>query len=445
MDIFKELDDDFDVNSPEETDELNKEEYKEKNDVSLYKFVNQYEQTDYNGQGDPNDIIKLIGFEEKIRSSMVNNQDVILLNRLQPIIETELHILFKSISYNYKTKFNELGTLIPDMKNYVKVVNVLETSEPINLHLLDNDLTKEQLLLLSMEMEHGFLKNTQINKILINKCIESFYHLLDLQNDVSEYVTRCINRIAPNTCAILGPKITSNLLAHTGGIFELSQLPSCNLASIGKKKYLSYESHTNEHGVRQTGFIFQSDIIQDLPESIQKKALRMVCSKVALCSRIDASYSSLDTSFNMPNNNNDASLGLKWKREILDNLIKTQETPNSSHIKPLPIPEDKYRKKRAGRRFRKYKEQFKLSYMRQLQNRVEFGKEEQVTMDYFGEEIGLGMSKSVQGIVSFKNNPRLRKHMKERIKQTNKSVKDFLNSDHHKLNYLNINSETTKD
>ena len=41
--------------------------------------------------------------------------------------------------------------------------------------------------------------------------------------------------------------------------------------------------------------------------------------------------------------------------------------------KPLPIPDDKPRKKRGGKRFRKMKERLALTEVRKNRNRMRFG------------------------------------------------------------------------
>ena len=47
----------------------------------------------------------------------------------------------------------------------------------------------------------------------------------------------------------------------------------------------------------------------------------------------------------------DGSLGEKIKDEMLKRFVKIQEPPPAKKVKPLPIPDEKPRKKRGGKRY----------------------------------------------------------------------------------------------
>lgn len=95
-------------------------------------------------------------------------------------------------------------------------------------------------MVLTMTMKTGF---NQLNKFdpgekaqILEACeqINKLNEIFDISNN---YLSINVPMIAPNLTALSGPKVTSLLIAHTDGILELSGIPSCNLTSIGKKKY----------------------------------------------------------------------------------------------------------------------------------------------------------------------------------------------------------------
>lgn len=47
----------------------------------------------------------------------------------------------------------------------------------------------------------------------------------------------------------------------------------------------------------------------------------------------------------------DGSIGEKIKDDMLKRFMKIQEPPPAKKVKPLPIPDEKPRKKRGGKRF----------------------------------------------------------------------------------------------
>ena len=183
--------------------------------------------------------------------------------------------------------------------------------------------------------------------------------------------------------------------------------------------------------MRQEGYIYHSELIQSQDIGTHKQMLRMVYAKIALAARVDASLmNNMDKDIAI-----DSNLGIKWKEEIIQKIRKLHEAPIITNSKALPIPEDKPKKRRVGRKYRKYKERFKMTQLRQLQNRVEFGKQENTVLNAFGEEIGLGMTKkslqrktkiSKYGVMGkSNNNAKMTKAMKSRIKEANEQSNEY--------------------
>lgn len=384
-----------------------------------------------------------------------------LLNEILPSIRNDIEKLHIYLTIKYSERFPELESLLPDFIEYANCIRTLEqhdiTDESNVVSTLSDDtkLTQEQIMVIAMTIKTGFKKNANtitFNQENIFKAVELSNSLKEVRDTISEFMFTNIHFIAPNLTALIGPKVTSLLIGHAGSVLALSEIPSCNLASIGKKKYQSHIQQTKLGGVRQEGFIYHSDFIQSQDIGIHKQMLRMTCAKISLASRVDASQvNNIDNE----SSSND-SLGLKWKEELLKKVRKLKDAPAMANTKALPIPEDKPKKKRAGRKFRKYKEQFKLSHLRQLQNRVEFGKQETTVTDAFGEEVGLGMSKSSLSINgdsarlangNVNNNAKLSKKMKSRIKEANEQSNEYLLSltdDHFTSSTLNPNEPPAK-
>ncbi len=69
------------------------------------------------------------------------------------------------------------------------------------------------------------------------------------------------------------------------------------------------------------------------------------------------------------------SLGEKIRDEMQKRFSKIQEPPPAKKVKPLPVPDEKPRKKRGGKRFRNLKEKLALTDIRKFKNRINFGPE----------------------------------------------------------------------
>ncbi|CDO93924.1 unnamed protein product [Kluyveromyces dobzhanskii CBS 2104] len=429
-------DDDYgSVSETESVDQTVREEGPERtgSDLgSVSEVVSGFQPKFWRSGADLDGLIQVAKHENLIRDAMTsesNNGDagadtVVQLGQLVSLIDEELSLVFQCLADTYRARFPGLETLVPERKQYVEVVKILTRAHDVDVSKmgLDQVLSKEETLVVSMTIKTGFMPAASVDEAVLLGAIRWFDRLYALLEDVSQYVEARIRTIAPNLCALVGPETATKMVAHHGSVRDLSVVPSCNLPSVGQRKTLNGKT-VDISGVRQRGYLFYTDLVQTQPPEFQKQALRIVAAKVSLAARADCAAS---------NGNCNSDLGNRWRHEIIEKLAKIVDPPNIGNVKPLPVPEDAVKKKRAGRRFRKYKEQFKMSHLRQMQNRMEFGKEEQTTLDPYGEEIGFGMANSRNAIAlssSFNNKTKMRKGMRSRLAQETKNTHDFLSDE----------------
>ena len=191
---------------------------------------------------------------------------------------------------------------------------------------------------------------------------------------ILSFVERRMTYIAPNLSRLVGPEVAARLMAEAGGLTALSLMPACNIQNIGaRRKHLAgFSSKRLQHA----GFIFESELIQTAPPSLQKQAIRMVTSKSILAARVD--------SFN---DSPMGETGQAFRDDIAKKLEKFNEPPPAKQAKALPVPDEVRKKRRAGRRYRKQKELLAMTEMRKQANRVKFGSEAQ--NEYMGEDLGM--------------------------------------------------------
>ena len=88
----------------------------------------------------------------------------------------------------------------------------------------------------------------------------------------------------------------------------------------------------------------------------------MFANNSAKCIRIDQARMSLD-----------GSIGKKLKEDMMKRYNKIQEPGPGKKNKPLIIWEDKPKRKRGGKKYRKIKEKLGLTDIRMYSNRLSFG------------------------------------------------------------------------
>lgn len=179
--------------------------------------------------------------------------------------------------------------------------------------------------------------------------------------DIYAFVESRMAFIAPNLSAIVGPSIAAKLTGIAGGLMHLSRIPSSNLMLLGAQhKTLSGFSHTTM--TQHAGIIFYSDMVQNLPKDIHRRAARLIANKATLAARIDAAH-----------NDPDGRTGRELSESIEKVFEKWQEPPPVKQVKALPAPVEPPRKRRGGRRVRKMKQRLGMTEVRRAANRMTFG------------------------------------------------------------------------
>lgn len=336
----------------------------------------------YNSEESPN---------KTASNSENNNSERLLYESNIVLTEKDLRIAIQKLEEQYP----ELASLTHNpfqLVESIKILNDVQDPNDMLPTLLSSSasFTREQALVICMA-DRGSRPTPKLNEVR---------KALLLQQHEEQQLKIHIHNIAPNLTALLGPRVANKLIRYAGSIEALSCIPGCNLASIGKKEISTPSGKL--YGV-QHGYISQCDLVQQQPLPRQKQMVRMVSAKASLAARVDATKA-----------NPSGEFGSRWFRELSALIAKRHGPPPLAQVKALPIPDDTKHKHRAGRKLQKHRQKFQLSRARQLQNRMEFGKEEITRSDAFGEEIGLGMLQS--SALRNDNRAKLSKAMRNRLK-----------------------------
>ena len=300
-------------------------------------------------------------------------------------------LVHKFIRDHYSTRFPELETLITNPLDYAKTVAILKngpmddikslasSTDNIVGATLSSVLDGPSLMIVTVEgtTTRG-REMTESELRIVQEACDMILSLDRAKNILTEYVQSRMNIFAPNLTALIGSLTAAQLLNFAGGLTGLAKTPACNLPALGLKRQTQTGFATNV-GVRQQGFLYQSPIIQGIPNDLKRQAMRIVSAKVVLAARVDRVHSARD-----------GSTGEQLKQTCLERLEKLTEPPPNKGQRALPAPDDKPSRKRGGRRARKAKEATAMTDLRKAQNRLVFGKEEQ--------EVGYGTGEGTKGL-----------------------------------------------
>ncbi|KAH7136565.1 hypothetical protein EDB81DRAFT_725584, partial [Dactylonectria macrodidyma] len=325
-------------------------------------------------------------------------------NSLSTMIDGEVALVHKFIRDHYSTRFPELERLVTTPLEYAKVVAILgngpldsdsikalqtSTDNPLKTNL-KSVLDGPSLMIVTVEATTS--KGHEMTPEELQRVIQACHMAIELhkaKHTLTEYVQSRMNIFAPNLTALIGSLTAAQLLNAAGGLTGLSKTPACNLPSWGSKKKQS--GLATNIGIRQQGYLYNSEMIRGIPNDLKKQAMRIVSAKLVLAARVDRIHSSPD-----------GSTGEDLKSACLERLEKLTEPPPNKGKRALPVPDDKPSRKRGGRRARKAKEALAMTDLRKAQNRMTFGKEE--------KEVGYGTGESTvgMGMIGQANDGRIR-------------------------------------
>ena len=309
---------------------------------------------------------------------------IVKANNIAVDVDNEVMIVHKFIRDHYSPRFPELETLIPNPWEYIQAVKAIGNEETIPSSPLEGILPHGTVVVISMTA------STTPGRPLpapewraVQEALEMVFELESIRARILAYVESRMSFVAPNLSAVVGTRTATKLLGVAGGLEGLSKIPACNLPLLGaaKKHAIGLSS---AHATRSTGFIMQSTLIANTPDEYKRQAVRMVSAKALLAARMDAGKTT----------SRDGSYGAKLHDELGKKIDKLLEPPPQKLDKVLPVPkEGGGKKRRGGRKARKAKERNGMTELRKMQNRMEFGKQEEEAMGY-DESVGLGMINS---------------------------------------------------
>ena len=114
-------------------------------------------------------------------------------------------------------------------------------------------------------------------------------HILGLASHrraLEEHVTSEMERVAPNTAAILGALIGARVISRAGGLKRLSSMPASSIQVLGAEKALFRSLKTGALPPKH-GLLFQHPLVHASPRWQRGRMARAIASKAAIAARVD--------------------------------------------------------------------------------------------------------------------------------------------------------------
>mmetsp|Transcript_7586 Transcript_7586/g.19403 ORF Transcript_7586/g.19403 Transcript_7586/m.19403 type:complete len:508 (-) Transcript_7586:170-1693(-) len=321
--------------------------------------------------------------------------------------DEEMVVVHKFVVDIYSKKFPELESLVPSRLDYLRVVEAI--GNEMDMTMVDLTDLLPNAVVISVSMTGSTTSGQPLSEADLEQCIkacEEATKLEEARNSVLEFVETRMKAIAPNICAIIDTTLAAQLMGLAGGLAALSKIPACNVQTLGQQKNENRSGFGSAAAMPHAGLIYYATVVQNVPPYLRMKALKVTAAKVTLAARIDLHMSEPS-----------GSAGARMRQEVDDKFEKWEEPQKARMKKALPVPDDKPRKKRGGKRARKLKEKFGMSEMRKDTNKRTFSNFEG---EYGDDAMGLDMGMLGNGAGKLRAS--VKKEQKMAIKKAKKAA-----------------------
>jgi len=120
----------------------------------------------------------------------------------------------------------------------------------------------------------------------IKKWAERVTDLISFRETLSEFLKNRMSAVAPNLQALIGEIVGSKLIAHAGGLTNLSKYPASTIQILGAEKAL-FRALKTKGKTPKYGLLFNSTFIGRAGAANKGKISRYLANKCAIASRID--------------------------------------------------------------------------------------------------------------------------------------------------------------
>ena len=188
--------------------------------------------------------------------------------------------------------FPEMTKIVNDNTIYAKLVFLLganrekvtdELKDEIQAITLDEE--KAQQIIEAAKISMGMDMN-ETDQLQVNKWAERVVELIDFRASLSDYLKDRMNAVAPNLQALIGEIVGSKLIAHAGGLTNLSKYPASTIQILGAEKAL-FRALKTKGKTPKYGLIFNSTFIGRAGLKNKGKISRYLANKCAIASRVD--------------------------------------------------------------------------------------------------------------------------------------------------------------
>ncbi len=188
--------------------------------------------------------------------------------------------------------FPEMTKIVSDNHIYAKIVTLLEGKRDNVTDELKDELTaitldeeKAQQIIDAAKISMGMDMN-ETDCLQVTKWAHRVNELITFRESLQDYLKDRMHAVAPNLQALIGDIVGSKLIAHAGGLTNLSKYPASTIQILGAEKAL-FRALKTKGKTPKYGLIFNSTFIGRAGAKNKGKISRYLANKCAIATRVD--------------------------------------------------------------------------------------------------------------------------------------------------------------
>jgi len=222
----------------------------------------------------------------------ISQRDKLVIRVVEILDELDkfINILTVRLREWYSIHFPELDRLVPDHKNYLRLVMELGSRENFKVGPIKSITKFSDELAAKIEEAARSSVGAPFDEIDIQIIRDEARLIMEMQRvreETAEYIDGLMAQIAPNLKTLVGGTIGARLIALAGGLEDLAKMPASTIQVLGAEKALFRALKTKAKPPKH-GVIYQHPSIRSSPKKLRGKIARALAGKIAIAARLDA-------------------------------------------------------------------------------------------------------------------------------------------------------------
>ncbi|MFW9867243.1 MAG: C/D box methylation guide ribonucleoprotein complex aNOP56 subunit [Candidatus Thorarchaeota archaeon] len=226
--------------------------------------------------------------KKKVSQASGHSDNIIIqITNALDIIKKSISLFSSHLREWYGLHFPELtDKVIDDNILLAKLVSILGSRERYSYNNLKKSFDFNEKKILRLEKYASESMGANFDLKIVQDYANQIIALDTYREELEEYLTFTIEKIAPNINAIIGSLIGAKLIAKAGGLKKLAFMPASRIQLLGAEKALYRFLKTGEKRPKH-GILFQWNQIRSAKPYHRGKIARVVAGKLGIAAKVD--------------------------------------------------------------------------------------------------------------------------------------------------------------